>query len=50
MTLEQALQILDQAASVAAMPRADHIRVTQAVQVLAKAIKPSEPKQEVPAV
>ncbi len=39
MTPEQALQILDQAAALAAMSRKDHALIRQAVQVLAETIK-----------
>lgn len=38
MKAQEALQILDQAASRAQLSRADHVAVQQAVQVLAEAI------------
>lgn len=38
MTPEQALQILDQAASMAVLNRADHQKVTEALGVLQEAI------------
>lgn len=40
MTPQEALQILDNAASRAALSRADHVAVQQAVQVIAEAITP----------
>lgn len=43
MDTNQALQILDQAASTAPMDRKSHVMVQQAVEVLRKAL---EPKQE----
>lgn len=39
MTPEQALQVLDQAASQAALGRAAHVQVQEAVKVLAKALE-----------
>ncbi|MAT45373.1 MAG: hypothetical protein CL609_23840 [Anaerolineaceae bacterium] len=49
MTPQEALSILDQAASRAQLSRADHVAVQQAVQVLAEVIHPqgaSRPKEE----
>jgi hypothetical protein len=40
MTPEQALQILDRASALAALPRRDHVAVQQALAVLAEATKP----------
>jgi len=37
-TLEQALSVLDQAASAASLPRQGHVLVQQAIQVLSKFI------------
>ena len=42
MTQQEALRVLDNAASRAALSRADHVAVQQAVQVLAEAIAPKE--------
>lgn len=43
MTLDQALQILDRASAMAALPRQDHVAVQQALAVLAEAIAPKPP-------
>lgn len=43
MTPEQALQILDRASSMAALPRQDHVAVQKALDVIAKAIAPTKP-------
>jgi len=43
MTPDQALQILDRASALAALPRQDHVAVQQALAVLAAAIKPPAP-------
>ena len=43
MTPDQALQILDRASALAAMPRQDHVAVHQALAVLAAAIAPKPP-------
>lgn len=40
MTPDQALQILDRASALAAMPRQDHVAVQQALSVLAAALAP----------
>ena len=50
MTPQEALQILDNAASRAALSRADHVAVQQAVQVLAEAVLPKEEKVKAPAL
>ena len=42
MTPEQALQLLDEAASAAQLPRMGHINVQRAVEVLREAITPKE--------
>lgn len=42
MSPEQALQLLAQAAALAAMPKANHVQVEQAIKVLAEAIKQKE--------
>ena len=42
MTTEQALAILDEAASAARLPRIGHVNVQRAVEVLREAIKPKE--------
>lgn len=42
MTPEQAIQILDQAASQSPMDRKSHVMVQQAIEVLKKAIQPKE--------
>ncbi len=39
MTPEQALEILNQAAAAANLPRVGHIQVQQAIQVLTEALK-----------
>lgn len=44
MTPDQALQILDRASSMAALPRQDHVAVQQALDVIAKAIVPTKPE------
>ena len=45
MTPEQAVTILDQAASLAVLNRADHQRVVEAVNVLAQLVENSKPKE-----
>ena len=45
MTPEQAVTILDQAASLAVLNRADHQRVVEAVNVLVKFVEDSKPKE-----
>lgn len=47
MTPIEALQILDQASSVASLTRADHVKVQQAVQTLKKMIDDAKPKEEI---
>jgi hypothetical protein len=46
MTPEQALQILDQAASKASLERAGHATVQQAIMILAKALEKEPEKTE----
>ncbi len=46
MTPEQALAIIDQAASLAPLSRADHIRVQQAVEVLRTLIRQQAAAEE----
>ena len=46
MTAQEELQILDNAASRAALSRADHVAVQQAVQVLAEVIQPKEEQKK----
>jgi hypothetical protein len=43
---DQAIDILDRAASMAPLPRADHIAVAQAVQVLREALAPKPPPDD----
>lgn len=43
MTPDQALQILDRASAMAALPRQDHVAVQQAIEVIRQAIKPPAP-------
>jgi hypothetical protein len=38
MTTTEAINILDQAASIAALPRRDHVAVQQAIEVLKKLV------------
>ena len=46
MTPEQALQLLDVAVSGALMSRAQHVRVREAIGVLANVIQNDDPKDE----
>jgi len=41
MTPDQALQILDRASALAALPRQDHVAVQQALDVIRQAIAPA---------
>lgn len=46
MTTQQALQLLDQAASMAPLPREGHRQVMEAVEVLIKALQPAAPQRQ----
>ena len=47
MTIEQAIQILDQAASQAPMDRKSHVMVQEALTIIKRALEPKEKKEEV---